>query len=74
MKLTEFKKKVKIFLNRKKRYKIIQENGLNVMVETEASKANTEKRRFLINVFFAFISALAAVIAAIFAALTYINS
>ena len=46
----------------------------NVLVETEGSKARTEKRRFLINMFFTVVSAVAAVAAAIFAALTYINS
>lgn len=66
--------KIKNFLNRNKRYKTIQENGLNVLVETEGSKARTEKRRFLINMLLTGISAVAAVAAAIFAALTYINS
>lgn len=72
--MRKFIEKVRRFFNRNKRYKTIQENGLNVLVETENSKANTEKRRFLINMFFTVVSALAAVIAAIFAALTYINS
>lgn len=67
-------KRLNNFLNRNKRYKSIQENGLNVLVETESSKARTEKRRFLINMFFTVISAVSAVAAAIFAALTYINS
>lgn len=66
--------KIKLFLNRNKRFKTIEENGLNVLVETENSKARTEKRRFLINLFFTVISAISAVAAAIFAALTYINS
>ena len=66
--------KIKDFLNRDKRYKLVQENGLNVLVETEGSKARTEKRRFLINISVTVISAVAAVAAAIFAALTYINS
>lgn len=66
--------KIKEFLNRDKRYKVVQEGGLNVLVETEGSKARTEKRRFLVNMFFAVISAIAAVAAAIFAALTYIHS
>ena len=52
----------------------MQENGLNVLVETEGSKARTEKRRFFINMLFTVISAISAVAAAIFAALTYINS
>ena len=66
--------KIKEFLNRDKRYKVAQENGLNVLVETEGSKARTEKRRFLINMSVTVISAIAAVAAAIFAALTYIHS
>lgn len=66
--------KIKRFLNRDKRYRVEQQNGLNVLVETEGSKARTEKRRFLINLFFTVISAIAAIAAAIFAALTYINS
>ena len=68
------KEKLKLFLNRNKRYTVIRENGLNVLVETEGSKARTEKRRFFVNLFFTVISAVAAVTAAIFAALTYINS
>lgn len=70
----KLKSKAKRFINRNKRYKWIKENGLNVQVETENSKAKTEKWRFLINLFFTVISAIAAVIAAIFAALTYINT
>ena len=66
--------KIKDFLNRDKRYKLVQENGLNVLVETDGSKARTEKRRFLINMSVTVISAIAAVAAAIFAALTYIHS
>lgn len=66
--------KIKEFLNRDKRYKVVQEGGLNVLVETEGSKARTEKRRFLINISVTAISAIAAVAAAIFAALTYIHS
>ena len=66
--------KLKNFINRNKRYKTIQENGLNVLVETEGSKARTEKRRFFINVLLSVISTVAAVAAAIFAALTYITS
>lgn len=66
--------KIKEFLNRDKRYKVVQEGGLNVLVETEGSKARTEKRRFLINISVTVISAIAAVAAAIFAALAYIHS
>lgn len=52
----------------------VEENGLNVLVETENSKARTEKRRFLVNMLLSCISAISAITAAIFAALTYINS
>lgn len=69
-----FREKIRLFLNRNKRYKFIEENGLNVLVETENSKARTEKRWFLVNMFFTVVSAVAAVAAAIFAALTYVNS
>lgn len=72
--MNKLRKKINRFANRNKRYKEIKENGLNVLVETEGSKARTEKRRFLINLCFTVVSAIAAVVAAIFAALTYINS
>lgn len=65
--------RIRKFANRNKRYKQIQENGLNVLVETENSKARTEKQRFLVNTLISIVSALAAIIAAIFAALAYIN-
>ena len=66
--------KLKKFFNRNKRYKIVHEDGLNVLVETEWSKARTEKRRFLINMLLSVISAISAIAAAVFSALTYINS
>lgn len=62
------------WLNRNKRYKVIEENGVNVLVETEASKSRRSDRREIINMFLTFVSAIAAVIAAIFAALAYINA
>lgn len=68
-----FKKKVRKFLYRNRRYEVIQQDGLNVLVETEASKAKRAERRESINMFFTFVSAVAAVIAAIFAALAYVN-
>ena len=68
------KEKIRKTLFGEKLYKEIKENGLNVLVETEGSKAKTNKRRFLINVFLTIISTLAAVIAAIFAALAYFNT
>lgn len=72
--MQKLKSKIKKFVFGEKLYKEIKENGLNVLVETEGSKAKTDKRRFLINVLLTVISALAAVVAAIFAALTYINA
>lgn len=56
-----------------RKYTVIQQEGLNVLVETEASKAKRAERRDNINMLFSVISAFAAVIAAVFAALTYIN-
>lgn len=62
------------FLERNKRYELHQtSDGLNILVETEASKACTEKSRFLITLFISAISALAAVVAAVFAILAYIK-
>lgn len=58
----------------KKSYMMVKRNGLNVLVETPESKERSEKFRSSLNLFFTIISTLAAIIAAIFAALTYINS
>lgn len=69
-----FKKRIQLFLNRNRRYEVIKREGLNVLVETEESKAKRSEQRDLVNMFFTFVSAVAAVIAAIFAALTYVNS
>lgn len=66
--------KIKGILYRNRRYQTIQMDGMNVLVETEASKAKRAERRDIINMFFTFVSAIAAVVAAIFAALTYVNS
>ena len=71
--MKELKKKVQKFLYRNRRYEVIQQSGLNVLVETEASKAKRAERRENVNMFFTFVSAIAAVIAAIFAALAYVN-
>lgn len=68
------KNRIKAYLYRNRRYKIEQREGLNVLTETEESKAKRAERREILNMLFTFISAFAAVIAAIFAALTYINS
>ena len=57
-----------------KRYEVVHPDGLNVLVETAGSKAQTEQRRFLLNVCISAISAVSAIVAAVFAALTYINS
>ena len=67
-------KRFKNFVNRNKRYELKRQDGINVLVETENSKANTDKRRFFVNAIFSIISTIAAIVAAIFAALTYINS
>lgn len=70
MKTNRFKK----WLYRNRRYTIAQREGMNVLVETEESRAKRAERREVINMFFTVISAVAAVIAAIFAAAPYINS
>lgn len=67
-------KSIKRFLYRNRRYETVLQNGLNVLVETEASKAKRAERREYINMFITLISATAAIVAAVFAALTYINS
>ena len=67
------KNKVKNFLCRNRRYEIVQRDGMNVLVETNESKAKRAERRELLNMFLTFVSAVAAVIAAVFAALTYVN-
>lgn len=73
-KVKAFWKKLRQWPVRHKRYKMIQENGINVWVETEASKAKTEKLRFFVNVWLSVISTLAAIVAAVFSALSYINN
>lgn len=66
--------RIKSFINRNKRYELHRtEEGLNVLVETAASKARTEKTRFLITLIISLVSALAAVVAAVFAILAYIK-
>lgn len=70
MKTNRFKK----WLYRNRRYTIAQREGMNVLVETEESRAKRAERREVFNMFFTVISAVAAVIAAIFAAAPYINS
>ena len=49
-----------------RKFQIVQRDGLNVLVETEESKAHTEKRRFIITTAIAAVSALAAIAAAVF--------
>ena len=66
-------KKLKSFLYRNRRYEVVQRDGLNILVETEASKSKRAERREIVNMFFTVVSAVAAVIAAVFAALAYIN-
>lgn len=65
--------KFKKWLYRNRRYKVIQREGLNVLVETEESRAKRTERREVLNMFLTLISAIAAVIAAIFAAAAYID-
>ena len=48
-----------------RKFTIVQRDGLNVLVETEESKARTEKRRFVITTAIAAVSALAAIAAAV---------
>lgn len=73
-KLKNLAKKWDLFVNRNKRYTVVHRDGLNILVETEESKYKSEKRRSQINTLFSFVSAVAAIVAAVFAALTYINS
>lgn len=65
--------KLKKWLCRNRRYTVVQRDGMNVLVETDESRARRAERREIINMFFTVISAVAAVIAAIFAALPYVN-
>lgn len=48
-----------------RKFTIVQRDGLNVLVETNESKARTEKRRFVITTAIAAVSALAAIAAAV---------
>lgn len=65
--------KFKKWLYRNRRYTVVQREGMNILVETDESRARRAERREMFNMFFTVISALAAVIAAIFAAAPYIN-
>ena len=68
-------KRIKRFLGRNKRYELHKTaDGLNILVETEASKARTEKSRFMISLLLTIISTVASVVAAVFAILTYIEA
>lgn len=59
----------------KKRYEMKRTaDGLNVMVETESSYRRTEKERFIITTLVAVVSAVAAIISAVFSILVYFNS
>lgn len=66
--------KFKKWLYRNRRYTTVQRDGLNVLVETDESRARRAEKREVVNMFFTVVSAVAAVIAAIFAAAPYINS
>lgn len=48
-----------------RKFTLVQRDGLNVLVETNESKARTEKRRFVITTAIAAVSALAAIAAAV---------
>ena len=72
--MKKLKKKLINFLHRKRRYEFVQRDGLNVLVETEQSRADRAERREILNMFFSVVSAIAAVIAAVFATLPYVNS
>lgn len=72
--MKKFRDKLKRFLYRNRRYEVVRQNDLNVLVETDNSRARRSEQREKINMFFTFISAVAAVIAAIFSALAYVNA
>ena len=72
--LKKIKSKVKGFLYRNRRYQAVRREGLNVLVETESSRSRRAERRENINMLLTFVSAVAAVVAAIFATLSYINA
>lgn len=72
--MSKLKDKAKKFFYRNRRYEVVKQDGLNVLVETEHSKSKRAERREIINMFLTFVSAVAAVIAAIFAALAYVNT
>ena len=72
--LKKIKSKVKGFLYRNRRYQAVRREGLNVLVETDSSRSRRAERRENINMLLTFVSAVAAVVAAIFATLSYINA
>lgn len=55
----------------KKRYFIPGVDQIDQLVETPASKARTEKQRFIITVIFSAIGAITSIIAAVFSVLAY---
>ena len=67
--------KLKNFINRNKRYEMYHSSeGFNILVETPASKARTEKNRFLISLVFTIISTVTSIVAAVFAILAYVKA
>ena len=72
--MEKIKSKIKGFLYRNRRYQAVRREGLNVLVETESSRFRRAERREKINMLLTFVSAVAAVVAAIFATLSYINA
>lgn len=63
--------KLKDFVNKNKRYYIPGIDEINQLIETPRSREKTDFRRFLITSIIAGLSAVGAIIAAVFAVLTY---
>lgn len=75
LKQKSLKERFHIWATRNKEYEIHRmAEGLDVMVETEASYRRTEKSRFIITIIVSMISTAAAIVAAVFAVLAYINA
>lgn len=58
----------------KKRYYIPGVDPINQLVETPASREQTDKRRFVINTMISAISAIAAIVAAVVAIMAYVGA
>lgn len=66
--------KIKKWMYRNRRYTCVKQDDLNILVETDASRARRAERREVFNMILSAISAIAAIIAAVFATLAYINA